>query len=288
MIIGIDHIIIAVPELETAIRSYRGLGFTVVPGGRHPVGTHNALISFADDSYIELIAFYDPNAEHRWWTPLQHGGGLVDFCLQTDDLVMDTARLRSAGVQIDDPTGQSRVRPDGYQLRWVFSLSQGADRGVAPFLIRDETPREERVPREMTHANGVRGIASVTVAVEDPAAVRGWYASLLGRPGQALERPDVDGAGVRFTMGPHVFDFLAPRGPRGPLREWINARGPGPYAAALRGPAPSPLAPSPYPLPSGERERGVATGERDQGLPRGERDLDIGQTLGARLSLVGP
>jgi Glyoxalase-like domain len=41
MITGIDHLVIAVPELEKAAAAYAELGFTVVPGGRHPVGTYN-------------------------------------------------------------------------------------------------------------------------------------------------------------------------------------------------------------------------------------------------------
>ncbi len=234
MLIGIDHIIVAVSDLEGAIASYRGLGFTVVPGGRHPVGTHNALISFADDSYIELIAFYQPNPQHRWWEPLQKGGGLVDFCLRTDDLLGDTAAFRAAGVRIGEPQAQSRIRPDGYRLEWVFSLAADAHRGVAPFLIRDETPREERVPREMTHANGARGIGTVTVAVSDVDTVRGWYTKGLGAPGADVRRDDVQGRGVRFMVGPHIFDFLAPEGGRGPLADWLRARGPSPYAATLR------------------------------------------------------
>ncbi len=256
MITGIDHIIIAVADLNVAVRSYRGLGFTVVPGGRHPVGTHNALISFADDSYVELIAFYEQNPEHRWWAPLEKGGGLVDFCLQTDDLIADTDRFRRAGVQIEDPKGQSRIRPDGYHLRWVFSLPSGPHRGVAPFLIRDETPREERVPRAMTHLNGVTGIASVTVAVDDFATVRGWYEKALGRPALEIQRDDLDGSGVRAVIGPHTFDFVAPRGVHGPLKDWLGAHGSSPYAAALR----------------------VAAGPA--------RTLDPAKTLGARLSLV--
>src|SRR5207302_348614 len=89
--------------LEVARTSYEALGFTVVPGGRHPVGTHNALVAFGDGSYVELIAFYEKNPAHKWWTPLQKGGGLVDFCMQTDDLRGDTAAFRKAGVEIDDP-----------------------------------------------------------------------------------------------------------------------------------------------------------------------------------------
>lgn len=235
MLQSIDHIVIAVPDLEAAKKSYEALGFTVVAGGRHPVGTHNALIAFADGAYIELIAFYEASAAHRWWGPLQKGGGLVDFCLRTDDLRGDTAAFRRAGVAIDDPAPLSRVRPDGYQLRWVLSIPREAHRGVAPFLIQDETPREERVPRQQTHANGVTGIGTVTVAVEDVAPVRRWYADVLGRPGRALERRDLAGAGVSFEIGPHVLEFVAPTGAGAPpLTEWLRRRGPSPYAATLR------------------------------------------------------
>jgi catechol 2,3-dioxygenase-like lactoylglutathione lyase family enzyme len=237
MITGIDHLVVVVPDLDAATRAYRALGFTVVEGGRHPVGTYNALIAFADRAYLELIGFYRDNPEHRWWAPLQRGGGLVDFCLATDDLIADTRAFRDAGVDIADPVGQSRVRPDGYQLRWVFSLARGSHRGVAPFLIRDETERDERVPRETGHPNGVTGIGGVTVAVDDLAAVRGWYRQALGTAGVDVVRPEVGAAGVRFAAGPHALEFLASRDPGGEIAHWLAARGPSPYAATLRAPA---------------------------------------------------
>lgn len=233
MLRGIDHVVIAVPDLTAAAKSYETLGFTVVAGGRHPVGTHNALIAFADGAYIELIAFYEPNARHKWWEPLQRGGGLVDFCMRTDDLRGDTEAFRRAGVEIDDPSPLSRTRPDGYHLRWVLSIPRGAHRGLAPFLIEDETPREERVPRQTRHANGVTGIGTVTVAVAEPAAVGRWYAAVLGRPGREVTREDLAAAGLGVTNGGHTLEFLAPRTAASPLQGWLRARGPSPYAATL-------------------------------------------------------
>ena len=244
MLKGFDHIVIAVPDLEVARKSYEALGFTVVPGGRHPVGTHNALVAFGDGSYVELIAFYEDNPAHKWWTPLQQGGGLVDFCVQTDDLRGDTEAFRKAGVHIDDPSPLSRVRPDGYRLTWVLSIPRGDHRGVAPFLIQDETPRAERVPRETSHANGVTGIGTVTVAVRDAGPVARWYTDVLRRPGRDVQRPEIDGVGVRFTVGPHTLDFVAPRGSASPLRAWLAARGASPYAATFRGPRPGVLDPA--------------------------------------------
>ncbi|OGQ63711.1 MAG: hypothetical protein A2W73_03060, partial [Deltaproteobacteria bacterium RIFCSPLOWO2_12_55_13] len=217
-----------------ALRSYEQLGFTVVPGGRHPVGTHNVLISFADGSYIEIIAFYRDNPDHRWWRPLQIGEGLVDFCMQTDDLAGDTGKLRGAGVAIDDPVPWSRARPDGYQLKWVLSLAREGHRGVAPFLIQDETPRPERVPQRFDHKNGATGIGTVTVAVEDLATVQRWYGTVLGYDGVSIKRHDLQAEGVRFQIGPHVFDFVKPVTEKGPLADWMKTRGPSPFSATLR------------------------------------------------------
>jgi catechol 2,3-dioxygenase-like lactoylglutathione lyase family enzyme len=233
MLTGIDHLVVAVPDLDAAIRSYRELGFTVGPGGRHPVATHNALVAFADGAYLELIAFDEPSPDHRWWAPLQQGGGLVDFCLRTDALQADTLAFRESGVDIDDPRPLSRVRPDGYRLRWVLSIPRGGYRGVVPFLIEDETPREERVPRETRHPNGVTGVRTVTVAVGDVGAIRRWYARAIGHPGEDIRRDDVRGDGVRFTVGPHRLELLTPRDGVSPLGEWLRRRGPSPWAATL-------------------------------------------------------
>jgi catechol 2,3-dioxygenase-like lactoylglutathione lyase family enzyme len=235
MLLGIDHIVIAVPDLDAAMKNYRRLGFTVVPGGKHPVGSHNGLIAFADGAYIELISFYRDHPGHRWWAALKRGGGLVDFCMQTDDLLGDTAKLRGAGVHIDDPVPWSRTRPDGYELKWLLSLARGEHRGVAPFLIQDQTPRAERVPRETRHDNGAAGIGAVIVALDDLAPARRWYEAALGSGGATIDRRDIGAAGGRFKIGPHRLEYLAPLSTDSLLYDWLEARGPSPFSATLRG-----------------------------------------------------
>lgn len=234
MLTGIDHIVIVVRNLERAAADYEKLGFTVIPGGQHPVGSHNVLIPFGDGSYIEIIGYYRLSPDHRWWQPLQRGEGLVDFCMQTDDLVGDTQKLRNAGVNINDPVPWSRTRPDGYQLKWLLSLAQTDHRGVAPFLIQDVTPREERVPQQFDHKNGAAGIGTVTVAVDHLPAVRHWYESILGQGRQPVEREDLQADGIRFKIGPHLLDFVRPLTQQSPLGEWLRQHGSSPYAATLR------------------------------------------------------
>jgi catechol 2,3-dioxygenase-like lactoylglutathione lyase family enzyme len=256
MLLGIDHIVIAVPDLETATRNYRDLGFTVVPGGRHPTGTHNALIGFADGAYIELLAIYDPTPEALQWTKIESGGGLIDFCTQTSDLPSDTALFRSTGISMTDPAPYSRVRPDGFELHWKLSTCLDSNRGVVPFLIEDETPRGERVPPRTEHENHVAGIGTLTIAVDDIAVVRRRYSTILRDKGQTIERADLEGAGVRFQIGRHGLDFVAPRRARSVLNGWMREHGPSPFEATLI----------------------TAGGKKGA--------LDASKTLGARLALV--
>ncbi len=204
MIQGIDHIVVGVADLEQAKADYTAQGFTVVTGGRHLTGTHNALISFADGSYIELIAFYEENRNHKWWDLLQMGGGLIDFCLQTDDIAADRATFVAAGMTMSELQPSGRLRPDGYHLKWASAIPSDALRGRVPFLIVDETPRAERVPSPTPHANGVMGIGMVTAVCHphDLAPLQQWYEQALGRPVTQLD------TGIQVPLGRHAIQFV--------------------------------------------------------------------------------
>jgi catechol 2,3-dioxygenase-like lactoylglutathione lyase family enzyme len=242
MIQGIDHLVIVVNDLDQAAKDYASLGFTVVPGGQHPVGSHNALISFQDGSYLEIIAFYRDAADHRWWDALGKGERLVDFCFQTDDLRGDTLKLQDAGVTINDPVPWSRKRPDGFELKWLLSLATGSHRGVAPFLIEDVTPRTERIPQQFDHANGITGIDTVIVAVGDFSAIDRWYGALLDAKGEKFAERGLAAEGMRYRAGPHVFEFLTPRDATSPLVDWLRRYGPSPYAAVFKSSSARPIA----------------------------------------------
>jgi len=234
MIQGIDHLVIVVKDLDEAARDYRQLDFTVVPGGQHPVGSHNVLISFADGSYLEIIAFYRDAIDHRWWDPLHKGERLVDFCFQTDDLRGDTKKLHDAGVAINNPVPWSRKRPDGFELKWLLSLATGSHRGVAPFLIEDVTPRSERIPQQFSHANQITGIEKVILAVGELGQIDKWYSALLDVKGEPFADTALGADGLRFQVGAQRFEFLTPRDAASPLISWLRAFGPSPYAAILK------------------------------------------------------
>ena len=73
--------------------------------------------------------------------------------------------------------------------------------GQLPFLIKDDTPRDERVPRERSHRNGAVGIRTLAIAVNDPGMTSRYYARALGRPGAPVHRPEFE---VRASALPSV------------------------------------------------------------------------------------
>jgi len=235
MITGIDHIVIAVASLERAIETYRGLGFSVVEGGKHPYGSYNALIGFADGSYIELLGFYEDSPEHPWWDLLhERGGGLVDFCLATDDIRADHAAMRAAGVACSDLIEGGRARPDGYQVKWINCKVDGEWQGLIPFIIEDVTPRRERLPKQTAHANGATGIERVSFATDDVARYAGVMAAVTGAAGQPVRDEALMASGSRLAVGGQALEYLAPESGDGPLAAHLAANKPAPYRVRFK------------------------------------------------------
>lgn len=228
--ISLDHLVILVGNLDEAAAGYEELGFRVTPGGEHADGlTRNALVPFADGTYLELVAFVDPTdpRDNVWgWRPfLVRGGGLVDYCALSDDLAADTHRLREAGLTVDGPDEGGRRLPDGGETRWRSARVRQEGR-VLPFLIEDKTPRARRVPggAATSHSNGARGVSRLLLAVRDAARARTLLATLAEgvTPGGAPR------------LGRHVLALVAPDNPDGgKARGRLQAIGPGPLAVEL-------------------------------------------------------
>ncbi len=254
----LDHVVILVNDLDTATRDYSALGFTVVQGGEHSgLKTHNALIAFADDSYLELVAFKDlpirPVSEKsksqgieessasknslverrvlRWETL---GEGFVDFALLPEDIEVNIEATRRRGLMMEDPLPGGRLRPDGQQVAWQFGIPDAFD---LPFLCADVTPRSLRVPVGIArrHPNGVAGIVGIAVAVKDLDSSIFRYRALLGvesLKGNSSLLPETRTAD--FVLFSATITLAAPSGKSSPLRKHLDIHGEGPYAVKLR------------------------------------------------------
>ena len=56
---GIDHLVLAVRDLDAAARTYSALGFTLTPRAEHPWGTANRLVQL-DGSFLEVLEVAHP------------------------------------------------------------------------------------------------------------------------------------------------------------------------------------------------------------------------------------
>lgn len=198
-----DHVVLAVSELPTAIRQFNQMGFTVTPGGMHTGGfTHNAIVSFIDGTYLELLTttrranqsllvllrrtgllpIYtarENSISRRLKADIATGLGLNDFCLLSPNLELELPSIQNRGLNLDGPLLGGRLRPDGQQIAWRTAVPTLID---VPFLIDDITPRELRVPAPPPdgHSNQAVGIAGVTLGVLNLEGSAEHYRMLTG------------------------------------------------------------------------------------------------------------
>src|SRR5580658_10260494 len=112
--VHVDHVTIAGRDLKAMRAEFAAAGIRTEYGGKHTNGlTEMALASFADGSYLELIAAQDPRtgaASHYWGKFIDADGGPCAWAIGVDDLDNAAARLHAT------VNASGRARPDGVAL----------------------------------------------------------------------------------------------------------------------------------------------------------------------------
>ena len=221
MLLGIDHLVVAVRDPDAAAkRLERTIGLAFSGGGRHEhAGTFNRL-AFLGDTYLELIGVFDRGlvlaagtfAVGRAALALLDAGreGLATYALASDDIERDVRALWAEGSPIGEPVAGSRVRPDGGVVRWITAFPDlRPDR--PPFLIEHERAGAEWGPEDRAawaafrHPVGGRvRLTAIEIPVAHPRATAVAYAATIGVVfdegaqsvvgGQAIRLRPADGA----------------------------------------------------------------------------------------------
>lgn len=136
--IGIDHILIGVPDLDRTLDELaKTLGVRPVYGGKHPGGTHNALLSLGTRTYLEFIALQPGVAGAN--IGMGELVGLtkpvpIGWAVGAPSVTSLTASLAHSDFALSEPDAGSRVTPSGGILKWQ-SLHLVSDPAAALFFI---------------------------------------------------------------------------------------------------------------------------------------------------------
>ena len=163
----VDHVTIAGSDLKGMRAKFKTMGIHTEYGGKHTNGlTEMALASFADGSYIELIAARNPRAgapTHYWGKFIDQDAGPCAWAISVPNIDEAAARFS------EHVTTSGRRRPDGVELKWrSASIGTGPQGTFFPFMIHDETKRALRAyPTGKPTMPSWGGIREVYIAVRD-------------------------------------------------------------------------------------------------------------------------
>ncbi len=166
-----------------------------------------ALLSFADGSYIELISTLEAGqTSPLWHAHIAGDGGPCAWAVEVGDVAAEAARLAALGVPVRGPLYLNRRRPDGVLVEWDLAFLGDREPGATlPFLIKDRTPREWRVPPSTRAAEaGLRGVAMVVLGVEHLARSVDLFRRVYGWPAPQLDEDAGLGARLAHFSGTPV------------------------------------------------------------------------------------
>ena len=211
-IIGIDHAVVVVGDLDRAAENWKRLGFTVSPRGTHSahMGSGNYTLMFGSD-YVELLGVLTPtehNAPTREFLA-RRGEGIERIAFTALDAAAGAGEIRARGYAALGPTDFERpvTLPDGTRAAAKFSTFQWpleqAPAGLRIFACQHRTPDTVWIAQLQRHANAAKAIKSALVVSPEPAQ----DAAHLGRLIDRESRTESDG-GVAVPSGPDRADFV--------------------------------------------------------------------------------
>jgi hypothetical protein len=211
-VIGIDHAVVVVRDLDKAAETWKRLGFTVSPRGTHSakMGSGNNTIML-DSDYIELLGVL-VETEHN--TPTRaflakRGEGIERIAFTAVDSAAGAEEIRARGYEPVGPTDFERpvTMPDGSLSAAKFRIFQWpiaeAPAGLRIFACQHKTRETVWIPELMKHANGAKRLKQVLVVSQEVDKDAAHLARMIDRD----VRAETDGA-VAVPSGSDRADFI--------------------------------------------------------------------------------
>jgi catechol 2,3-dioxygenase-like lactoylglutathione lyase family enzyme len=202
----IDHLVVAVRDLDGAATFYQRLGFQVGARNRHPWGTENRLVQL-QTSFIELITLGEGAEIPPHGSDVFSFGafvrdylgarqGLAMLVLDSGDAEADAQTFAEKGIGSFQPFFFERRgrRPDGTPTQVAFTLAFARDEAApqAGFLVcRHHFPDNFWSPEFQRHDNKAVDIGAVAFAVPEPERHRAFLAAFTGAEPERIAEHDL-------------------------------------------------------------------------------------------------
>lgn len=185
-IAGIDHVIVAVRDLERARTAWSRLGFAVSPRGRH-LGqpTANYCIMFPAN-YLELLGSSDagdPAPRLEPFLARREGAMAVAFAPEGTAEEARAALLRRQLHPAEpNPLARQIELPQGNVVPRFSRVALPPDEtpGLDTFVCGHLTPELMRRPEWLAHPNGANAVKCIYVLVDSTAPLLPAYDRLFG------------------------------------------------------------------------------------------------------------
>jgi len=211
-VIGIDHAVVMVRDLDQAAANWKRLGFNISPRGTHSakMGSGNYTIML-DPDYIELLgvlAETEHNAPARAFLA-KRGEGIERIAFTAIDSAAGAEEIRARGYAALGPTDFERpvTMPDGSLSAAKFRIFQWpieeAPAGLRIFACQHKTRETVWIPELMNHANGAQRLKQVLVVSAEPTKEAAHLARLID--GSVSTEPD---GAIAVPSGSDRADFI--------------------------------------------------------------------------------
>ncbi|MBY3464954.1 VOC family protein [Rhizobium laguerreae] len=221
----LDHAVLPVVNIDLARERLGKLGFTVAADARHPFGTENACVFFADKTYLEPLGIAnveESNASARQGNVFTARNQAFRFRCGEEGLSGLAFGSKDAGIDHQDFVGNGSsagemlqftrpmTMPDGSETIAGFKLAFAGDLR-APDLLFFTVERVNPLPADRaaleTHANGVTGIVEIALCTPEPAAFAAFVSLAVAQ--SAVEKT---GFGVDIAASNAKISLMTPEG----------------------------------------------------------------------------
>jgi catechol 2,3-dioxygenase-like lactoylglutathione lyase family enzyme len=198
----IDHVVLAVQDLDRAAVIYQELGFTLTPKAAHEdrMGTSNRLAQFGARNFVELLEVDRPETlarhnfaasppffsfgDHNRQAVLEREG-LSMLAFASDNARADMRGFRAARFPtfaLFDFERHAKL-PDGVRVTLAFSLAFVQSKEmprVAFFVCQNRSLDNFWKPEYQSHANGAAGIVAVYLSSPAPERDAAFVSKMFG------------------------------------------------------------------------------------------------------------